>query len=175
MANLDDLTLEDYYDESENFSGKIPQGVFPAHIMDMNVKEDIPIKSRTETGIQHLCDIYEFTYQIAPEAASEEYKVNDTEVVKGQAFVGKTVKGKGVFKFKSVPADKKGFKNNSGGNKGFKTFLDSVKVEFNSFTKCLCLSSSSSCPHVGHLASLANSKSFTVFSTCVCALVKESS
>ena len=132
MANLDDLTLEDYYDESENFSGKIPQGVFPAHIMDMNVKEDIPIKSRTETGIQHLCDIYEFTYQIAPEAASEEYKVNDTEVVKGQAFVGKTVKGKGVFKFKSVPADKKGFKNNSGGNKGFKTFLDSVKVELES-------------------------------------------
>ena len=53
--------------------------------------------------------------------------------------------------------------------------LDSVKVEFNSVTKCLCLSSRRSCPHVGHLASLANSKSFSVFSTCVSALVKESS
>lgn len=129
MANLDDLVMEDYYDESENFTGKIPQGVYPAHIVDMNVKENIDIKSRTESGVKHQCDIYEFTYEIAPEAASEEYKINDTEVVKGQAFVGKTVKGKGVFKFKSVPKDKVGYKPNAGGNGGFKKFLDSIGIE----------------------------------------------
>ena len=132
ISNLID-DLEDFYDESAGgFKGFVPQGVYPAHIVDMNVKTAVPIKSRNEQGKQHLADIYEFSYAIAEEASSETYKTAEGEDVSGAEFVGKTIKGKGVFKFKSISqADAaKGFIPNPGGNKGFKIFLDAIDWKF---------------------------------------------
>ena len=128
MSNLDSMMQDDYFDETENFSGKIPQGVYPANIIGVEVKPNVKVKSRVESGKNHMCDVYTLTYKIAPEAANEEYPLDDDKTVNGNVFVGKTVKGKGIFKFKSITEDnaKKGFIPNAGGNRGFKMFLDSI-------------------------------------------------
>ena len=131
MADVKTLTdeVDDYFDKSEAYSGLLPQGIYPAHITDMNVKKNKEIRSRREEGKKHVCDIYEFTYQVAPEAKDYEFKLNDDENISGVNFIGRSIRGKGIFKFKTVsPTDTK-LINNAGGNKGFKYFLDAVSFK----------------------------------------------
>ena len=134
MSDLNSIMQDDYFDESESFSGRLPEGIYPANITGVEVKPDVTVKSRVQSGKKHLCDVYTLSYQIAPEASKSDFEV-DGKKVNGATFIGKTVKGKGIFKFKSVTEDqaKNGFIPNAGGNKGFKMFLDSVG--FNCQTK----------------------------------------
>ena len=102
-----DSPSDAWYDPSADFSGVMPVGAYKAYAKDLVVKENLVVRSK------YLADVYEVKFEVAEENAENVYDVDGKEV-SGKSFVGKEIRSKGFFRFKS-PSDNK-LQPNSGGN-----------------------------------------------------------
>jgi len=113
MAGIDDILSQSsdggaYYVPSDNDYEQVVEGVYPAHITDLNIVNDITIR---KTG--NKADIYKPVYKIAEEAGSH---------------VGRVVKSNGIFRFKGAPPGSGDKRESTSGNRSYKQFLDVCKV-----------------------------------------------
>tara|TARA_R100001082_G_scaffold86338_1_gene52927 strand:- start:2996 stop:3559 length:564 start_codon:yes stop_codon:yes gene_type:complete len=117
---LDDMVGgESFYDPSEDTPNVItPEGEYYAHIKDVTVKEDVVIRGK------YLADIYNIIFKLAHENSDKEFNG-----ISGSRFVGKEVRSKGFFRFKTP--DSPNLEPNTGGNGGYKAMVESLglKVE----------------------------------------------
>ena len=123
MSNSIDSVLgnvmggESYYDPSQDEPNVIvPEGEFYAHVKDYTVKEDVVIRGK------YLADIYNLNFKLAEENSDKTF--GD---MSGSVFVGKMVRSKGLFRFKTP--DSKNLEPNSGGNREFKEVLESIGIK----------------------------------------------
>ena len=103
---------EAYFDPEANEMTMVPEGLYPAHITSLNVKEDVVVKGKW------LADIYVPSFTIAKESNDAAgMKVNDSNY------------GQGVFRFKK-PDSSSGLEDRrGGGNHGYKNLLDALQVK----------------------------------------------
>ena len=123
MSNSIDAVLNDvmggesFYDPTEDKPNVIvPEGDFYAHVSDYSVKEDVVIRGK------HLADIYNLTFKLAEENSDKDFGEHS-----GSAFVGKAIRSKGFFRFKSPT--QKNLQPNSGGNREFKELCESLGIK----------------------------------------------
>ena len=123
MSNSIDAVLNDvmggesFYDPTEDKPNVIvPEGDFYAHVSDYSVKDDVDIRDK------HLADIYNLTFKLAEENSDKDFREHS-----GSAFVGKTIRSKGFFRFKSPT--QKNLQPNSGGNREFKELCESLGIK----------------------------------------------
>ena len=108
---------QSYYDPTEDKTNVIvPEGDFYAHAKDYTVKEDVVIRGR------HLADIYNITFKLAEENSDKEFGEHS-----GNIFVGKDIRSKGFFRFKT-PSNGK-LEPNSGGNRQFKELCEVLGIK----------------------------------------------
>jgi hypothetical protein len=111
-----------FYDPALDTGGvMLPEGDYYAHVKEVSIKENVVVKSK------FLSDIYNLTFTVAKENADNSY--GD---ISGIAFVGKDIKSKGFFRFKTP--DKSKYPNlseNAGSNKGFMSLLDGLSIPSN--------------------------------------------
>ena len=115
-----DSPSDAWYDPSADFSGVMPVGAYKAYAKDLVVKENLVVRSK------YLADVYEVKFEVAEENAENVYDVDGKEV-SGKSFVGKEIRSKGFFRFKS-PSDNK-LQPNSGGNREFKELCESLGIK----------------------------------------------
>tara|TARA_Y100000034_G_C6650061_1_gene284442 strand:- start:18 stop:593 length:576 start_codon:yes stop_codon:yes gene_type:complete len=114
-----------FYDPSQDFDGVLPAGEYLVHVKEMDIKDDIVIKSK------FLADIYVPTFIVAQENMTQDYDI-DGHTVSGKAFVGRTIPHKGIFRFKRPDAAKyPQLSDSQGSNKKYMEFADALgmKVE----------------------------------------------
>lgn len=125
----DEMGEASYYDPAKNPMAPIAEGVYPAHIIGCSIDRNRVIKSDT------LADIYNPIYRIAEAAADRTYYLTDADgaetEVSGEKFVGREVKGSGIFRFKNPAGDSRfrGLKDNTGGNFRYMEFTEFIGVE----------------------------------------------
>ena len=118
-----DSPSDAWYDPSADFSGVMPVGAYKAYAKDLVVKENLVVRSK------YLADVYEVKFEVAEENAEIVYDVDGKEV-SGKSFVGKEIRSKGFFRFKSP--DKSIYPNleeNSGSNKSYMELIESFGVK----------------------------------------------
>lgn len=135
----EEMEKESYYDPAKNPMAPFAQGVFPAHIVGCSIDVDRVIKGTS------LADIYNPIYRIAEAAADRTYylaeevkdkdgnltgEVTETEV-SGERYVGREVKGSGIFRFKNPSGDSRfrGLKDNTGGNFRYMEFTEFIGIK----------------------------------------------
>ena len=118
---LDDIVGgESFYDPTEDKPNIItPEGEYYAHVKDVTMKSDVVIRGK------YLADIYNIIFKLAPENSDKEFMG-----ISGSAFIGKEIRSKGFFRFKTP--DKSIYPNleeNSGSNKSYMELIESFGVE----------------------------------------------
>ena len=109
-----------YYDPSENDEFVVlPKGDFKARVSSFEFKKTYTNKDN------QVADIYEATYDLDKSVADMTLRNEKGEEINSSQFVGRTVKSKGFFLWKS-PGDDEDFQANPGGNKRLAIFLESV-------------------------------------------------
>ena len=124
-----DSPSDAWYDPSADFSGVMPVGAYKAYAKDLVVKENLVVRSK------YLADVYEVKFEVAEENAENVYDVDGKEV-SGKSFVGKEIRSKGFFRFKSP--DKSIYPNleeNSGSNISYMELIESFGVKKSSLKK----------------------------------------
>jgi hypothetical protein len=123
MSNSIDSALgnvmggDSYYDPSQDKPSVIvPEGDYYAHVKDFTSKEDVVIRSK------YLADIYNLTFKLAKENSDKEFGEHS-----GSMFVGKTIRSKGLFRFKNPTENH--LEPNSGGNREFKEVCESLGIK----------------------------------------------
>ena len=103
---------EAYFDPEASEMTMIPEGVYPAHITSLNIKEDVVIKGKW------IADIYVPSFTIAKESNDASgMSVNDANY------------GQGIFRFKK-PDSSSGLEDRQGaGNSGYKEMLDALNIK----------------------------------------------
>lgn len=133
IEEFDGMELEDneiYYDEALDYRGDAPEGTYPGHISNLNIKENIEIKRS-----KSIADILEVFVTIDDAAKSLEFPIDPKDSSKGKIsgalFVGREYKSKGIFVFKNPPEHLKGlgYTKNPGGNGGARTFCNNIGIE----------------------------------------------
>lgn len=125
----DEVGGESSYDPAKDPMAPIAEGVFPAHIVGCSIDTDRIIKGTS------LADIYNPMYRIAEAAADRTYYLIDADgkgiEVSGEEYVGREVKGSGIFRFKNPSGDSRfrGLKDNAGGNFRYMEFTDFIGVK----------------------------------------------
>ena len=112
-----------WYDPSADFSGVMPVGAYKAYAKELIVKENLVVRGK------FLADVYEVKFEVAEENADNVYDVDGKEI-NGKNFVGKEIRSKGFFRFKTP--DKSIYPNleeNSGSNKSYMELIESFGVE----------------------------------------------
>jgi len=110
---IDQITQDEaYFDPDANEMTMVPEGVYPAHVTSLNVKEDVVVKRKW------LSDIYVPSFTIANESNDAAgMRVNDSNY------------GQGVFRFKK-PDPSSGLEDRQGaGNSGYKALLDALEIK----------------------------------------------
>ena len=109
-----------YYDPSENDEFVVlPKGDFKARVSGFEFKKTYTNKDN------QVADIYEATYDLDKSVADMTLRNEKGDEINSSQFVGRTVKSKGFFLWKS-PGDDEDFQANPGGNKRLAIFLESV-------------------------------------------------
>lgn len=113
MADIDDILSQSsgggaYYIPSDSDYEQVVEGVYPAHITDLDIVNDITIR---KTG--NKADIYKPVYKIAEEAGNH---------------VGRVVKSGGIFRFKGEPPSSGDKRESTSGNRSYKQFLEICNV-----------------------------------------------
>jgi hypothetical protein len=109
-----------YYDPSENDEFVVlPKGDFKARVSSFEFKKTYTNKDN------QVAEIYEATYDLDKSVADMTLRNEKGDEINSSQFVGRTVKSKGFFLWKS-PGDDEDFQANPGGNKRLAIFLESV-------------------------------------------------
>ena len=109
-----------YWDPSENDEFVVlPKGDFKARVSSFEFKKTYTNKDN------QVADIYEATYDLDKSVADMTLRNEKGDEINSSQFVGRTVKSKGFFLWKS-PGDDEDFQANPGGNKRLAIFLESV-------------------------------------------------
>ena len=132
MSEFDGIVegSEIYYDAALDYKGDAPEGTYPAHISNLNIKENIEIKRS-----KSVADILEVFVTIADAAKSLEFPVDPKDSTKGKIsgalFAGREYKSKGIFVFKNPPEHLKnqGYTVNPGGNGSARAFCENIGLE----------------------------------------------
>ena len=129
MKDFEGIVEEDkeiYYDAALNYKGDAPEGTYPGHISNLNVKENVEIKRS-----KSVADILEVFVTIADDARELDFPTEDGKKESGALFVGRDYKSRGIFKFKSPPEHlvNKGYSTNPGGNSGYRDFCSNIGLE----------------------------------------------
>jgi len=115
---LDDMVGgESFYDPTEDKPNVItPEGEYYAHVKDVTMKEDVVVRGK------YLADIYNVIFKLAPENSDKEFNG-----IGGNAFVGKEIRSKGFFRFKTP--DSPNLEPNAGGNGGYKVMIEALGLK----------------------------------------------
>ena len=111
-----------YYDPSESDEFVVvPKGLYKARVNSFEYK-----KTWTNNENQ-VADIYEATYKLDNAVADMTLRNEKGDEINASQFVGREVKSKGFFLWKSPEKDE--FKTNPGGNKRISIFLAATGYE----------------------------------------------
>ena len=111
-----------YYDPSQNKNVQlVAKQLYPSHITECKVAE-VSVKGK------YKAKVFNFFVEIAEEVKDLTFNDPLKGEVKGNSFVGRRVKGGGVFFFLN-PSEGDKFEANAGGNDKYLHFCESVGVE----------------------------------------------
>jgi hypothetical protein len=98
-----------FYNPNADKTELLEEGVYPAHIIGLDVSRDITIRGK------YIADIYNPQFRVADESPKSQ---------------GTDVRGLGVFRFKRPPEDNTRLVDRQGGgNRMYKKFLESLGVK----------------------------------------------
>ena len=113
----DSVGGESFYDPTEDKPNVItPEGEYFAHVNDVQVKEDVVVRGK------YLAAIYNIIFRLSPDNSTKEFNG-----IGGNAFVGKEIRSKGYFRFKTP--DSKNLEPNAGGNGGYKAMIEALGLK----------------------------------------------
>ena len=110
-----------YYDPKENDRvSLIPKQLYPVHAKKVDIR-DVRVKGK------YKATVYNVYYQIAEECSKHTFLTDKGEVT-GAGFVGKEIRGTGVFMFLN-PEPGDDFESNNGANESYLRFCENIGVE----------------------------------------------
>ena len=112
-----------YYDPKEDIKPEnfVLKQLYPGHIIEVESR-DIDVKQGKHRGT-----VYNMTIEIAKECAEQTYN-NGEKDISGNSYVGRKVKGRGVWRFHQ-PGEHDNFEANNGGNEGYLLFCEAIGFE----------------------------------------------
>ena len=111
-----------YYDPSQNKNVKlVAKQLYPSHITECKVAE-VSVRKK------YKAKVFNFFIEIADAVKDLTFKDANGKELKGDSFVGRRVKGGGVFFFLN-PSDGDDFESNPGGNDKYLHFCESLGIE----------------------------------------------
>ena len=111
-----------YYDPSQNKNVKlVAKQLYPSHITECKVAE-VSVRKK------YKAKVFNFFIEIADAVKDLTFKDANGKEFKGDSFVGRRVKGGGVFFFLN-PSDGDDFESNPGGNDKYLHFCESLGIE----------------------------------------------
>jgi len=128
MADVSTFDLTDdivvgIYDPLEDVKKEVlvAKQNYPAHITEV-IEREVRVKNK------YKAIVYNCRVEIAPECADKTFKTLDGRVIKGDNYVGRSVKVKGIFMF-LTPKSGDDFKANAGANKEYLDFCSAIGYE----------------------------------------------
>jgi len=122
---------ESFYDSELDFTGPLPEGEYPAHIVRVDITTSLAIPKKNP---RHLVDIYNPFYRIAEEAERLAFQRKDREGnivnISGKKLVGREQRGDGIFRYKNpsgIPRFRH-LKDNQGGNRRYRDFVSYLDI-----------------------------------------------
>ena len=110
-----------YYDPKENDRvSLIPKQLYPVHAKKVDIR-DVRVKGK------YKATVYNVYYQIAEECSKHTFLTDKGEVT-GAGFVGKEIRGTGVFMFLN-PEPGDDFESNNGANERYLHFCEHLKID----------------------------------------------
>ena len=105
--------------KNSDWKRPLTQGEYLGHIKDISTR-DVSFKNYKAT-------VYNYFFEVAKENGIKSYTFKDEEY-SGSEYVGRTIKGSGVFKF-LTPKEGDNFEANPSGNDKYLLFCKSIGVE----------------------------------------------
>ena len=115
---------KNYFDASLSADKKLVEGIYPSHVIEANIKEDIVIRGK------NLATIYNLKVKVADEARKHTFTSETGEAFSGEGYVGRDIYAQGVFFF-TYPAKPQHshLSANPGGNEKYFEFCQMLGVE----------------------------------------------
>jgi hypothetical protein len=115
---------KNYFDASLSGDRKLVEGIYPTHVIEVNIKEDIAIRGK------NLATIYNLKVKVADEAKTHTFTSEDGQGFSGQVYVGKEIYAQGVFFFTHPEKPEHSHLSaNPGGNEKYFEFCQMLGVE----------------------------------------------
>jgi hypothetical protein len=112
--------MNTYYDPKQDMANiEIVAGDYPGHIVAAKVKR-IPIQKG-----KYLCDIYNYSLEVAPEVKKHSYQDNSGAIIDSSVYHGIKIRSGGTFLF-IAPEEGDTHQANPGGNKRFMDLCEAV-------------------------------------------------
>jgi len=127
MSDIGKMMDEDYGYFEDNEFVLVPQGIYPAHIVDLEVTENKVFNSFSVEGAKHCADIYNLRFSIAEEAENLEIPTSSGESINGSTLVSQVVRGKGIMMFKDHESEE--VIPNPKGNWAYKNLVELCGIE----------------------------------------------
>ncbi len=84
---------KNYFDASLSADKKLVEGIYPSHVIEVNIKRDVAIRGK------NLATIYNLKVKVAEDAKSHTFTSETGEGFSGQVYVGRDIYAQGVFFF----------------------------------------------------------------------------
>ena len=101
----------------------LTKGEYLGHIKDVTTRD----VSFTRDGTTYSATVYNYFFEVAKENGIQSYTFKD-EQYSGSEYVGRTIKGSGIFKF-LTPKEGDSFSANPSGNDKYLLFCKSIGIE----------------------------------------------